>query len=109
MGMYDYLHYNGKDYQTKDFDCQMDDFYITAEGFLELEHHIYEDTPIEEKPYPKAEIGSLEYVTGMRRKVSSERKRVEFHGILCAVNKSEDLKFKFTDGKLVDVKVLLGG
>ena len=34
MGMYDNLLYQGKKYQTKNFECGMDDYILTDEGHL---------------------------------------------------------------------------
>jgi len=51
-------------FQTKNFERMMDNYELRTDG---LYHEIreYKDTPIEEKPYPDAKEGTMEYLCGI--------------------------------------------
>ena len=49
MGMFDTIKYEGKDYQTKNFDCDMGIYKIENERLL-LDCGHYIETPLEELP-----------------------------------------------------------
>ena len=89
MGMFDFLRYEGKEYQFKDFDPYM---------------HLYEITPekrlIRKSRFKAAEGGGLEY-----EEVIED---TNHHGYIHAITGREDnyqyYRFKFTDGLLVSVE-----
>lgn len=69
------------DFQTKSFDCTMDDVILT-EGF-ELRHDEWEceSVPKEERPYP-TEDGPLGIVGSLRRKVLVSDVKLDFSGVV---------------------------
>src|SRR5215217_4447717 len=96
MGMYDTIEYEGKFYQTKNFDCIMAKYKIENDKLL-IDYGHYEKVPKEELPYPDTPfIGSLRWV-------HEEWVDMEFHGIIEAYGDERDIFFKFTDGALVGV------
>lgn len=122
MGMYDNLIINtdklpvtdeekkliGKNpnWQTKDFDCNLTEVYITDEGELKINRWEYKEVPKEERPYPDEEgffglIGSL-------KPVNKRLETIEHHGYVRFYSKIGDDWYefiaKFTDGKLISIE-----
>ena len=114
-------------FQTKDFDNQLVTITITADGRLLQE--VITDTevvPKEERPYPDAPDDDFRSLIGSIRTITRTEVIPDFHGIVHfygteTVSKTPDptsvlgvrreLKFhdyqaKFTDGKLVEIKLL---
>lgn len=98
MGMFDEIHYNGKLYQTKDFDCEMRDYWI-ENGRLIKSIGRYESVPMEERPYPGDGFMSI---CGSIRWIEEERRDINYHGWLYFYG-DEEYKAKFTDGNLVEL------
>ena len=114
MGMYDHLKVSfqlpdfPKDppyiLQTKNLDCLMDEYSINEQG--RLIHHTceWEPVPDEELPYPHLPcIGSMRKKEGSHKDVD-----LNYHGYItaCEFHTDDvfyDYRFKFTDGKLVEV------
>jgi len=89
-------------WQTKDFDCQMTEIYITDEGELKMNHWEYETVPKEERPHPNDD--GLLGMMGMLKRVNERLETIPMHGY---VNFYTDVKgdwyefnAKFTNGKL---------
>lgn len=113
MGMFDYVipecpmpsearHVDG--WQTKDFDCQMIDYRITAEGRLMREIVHYED-----RSDPTAEPGTLASIVGMMTKVRDGWADMNHHGVVNFYTHSPGegwLEFNatFTHGQLEKVE-----
>lgn len=115
MGMYDYVHVGYPlpvgvpvDFQTKDFDCELENYTITAEGRLIREAIEWESTPKDELPYPDfPACGSL-------RPKTKTLVDTEFHGDMrfyTSSGKREDNTYhwwefvaRFTEGRLVYIK-----
>ncbi len=116
MGLFDRIEYEGKQYQTKDFDCEMAQFLI-RDGRLYREKGHFIDCPIEEKPYPNAYAGEVVTVNGVTKRVGADVlyfagiwkwihegwEDTNFHGVIDACGDDGDVDFKFTDGALVEV------
>lgn len=97
MGMYDYVLYQGKKYQTKDFYCEMLDYYIEDGRLLKSIGHL-EDMPDDEKPMPGTLFGCLRWI-------EESREDINFHGILDLIDDALiRYKAKFTDGDLVEIR-----
>lgn len=92
-------------FQTKNFDCLDDTYYITLDGKLQREFCDLEEVPPKERPYPNPKhklhnVGSL-------KKVNCTYKDIDFHGILIFYQSIShewyEFNAKFTDGKLVSI------
>lgn len=98
-------------FQTKDMECVLNMYEITAEGRLCVEDCDWEAVPPAERPYPDAAEGSLEQVIGSVRRVNLRLRDLDFHGILNFYGHDErgqwrEYNAKFTDGQLVEIKVV---
>ena len=96
MGMFDTLHYEDKEYQTKDFECLLDVYRIVNKRLLKDDYHYEEVTP-KEGGYPR-----------FQRVIDKKDVDKNFHGIFEAhyldeKNNYHSELFKFTDGNLVEV------
>lgn len=103
--------------QTKDFDCEMVEHWITKDGRLMLDQGYDEEVPLIERPYPDAPEGDLRRWAGSMRRVPN-MVDAEFHGWVNfyglettgyepdgrPIYKSHDYRAKFTDGQLVEIK-----
>lgn len=131
MGMYDNVEVKyplpppgGENFQTKDFDCQLDSLEITADGRLLRHECDWEDTPKAERPYPDAAEDSIEGVCGSMRIKEGSRRTIEIphhgdvfiigdktgrggagDGVLCADDFVE-YRIRFTNGRVVAVELL---
>lgn len=108
MGMFDNLRYNGELYQTKDFECQMTDYWI-EDGKLIASIGYYESTPKAERPYPDAPDDDFRSACGCIRWVETERRDFKFHGFVNFYRMAtgdvwEEYNAKFTDGALIEVQ-----
>jgi hypothetical protein len=58
MGVFDQIHYNGEVYQTKDFDCQMDNYYLEGGKLLKAVGYTEDRSPATawEKEHPGEEL-----------------------------------------------------
>jgi hypothetical protein len=128
MGMFDQIEfnyplpYNGSvipaekakalNCQTKDFDCDLDDYTVTPEGGLVHHKRHYEEVPEQERPYwgdPRWETSGFIRAAGCLRSVPDGDEILPFHGYLIFIAEVEDgvyvdYRVKFTDGKLVNVE-----
>jgi len=98
MGMFDYVNYNGEVLQTKEFDCQMKNYWIT-DGRLIESVGAYHGVPKEKRMHPDAPEESILSFAGCIEWIETEKRDMNYHGILKAGGKL----FKFTDGNLVSV------
>lgn len=122
MGMYDNLIINtdklpvtdaekkliGKNpnWQTKDFDCDLTEIYITDEGELKINRWSYEEVPKEERRHPDGE--GLLGLMGSLRRVNERLETIQHHGYVNFYSNIGDEWYeffaKFTDGKLVSIE-----
>lgn len=97
--MFDYLTYEGRQYQTKDTpDQYMSEYRIVAGRLVGDEWHM-EETPWNERPFPLAK-GVM-----MRRVIDRAGVDQEWHGYLYLCGPAPDWRrhrAKFTDGNLVE-------
>lgn len=113
-------------FQTKDFDCQMENYTITKEGRLVHHYRELEATPDDELPYKDHPKSWRRIIGSMRTRKGSERDiDMNFHGWIRFYDyiKKKDLKpelfddaeevdacvwyeykAKFTDGQLVEIQ-----
>jgi hypothetical protein len=117
MGMYDYLICEmtlpeqprapqSRAFQTKDLECLLERYAITAAGRL-IHHAVrYEEVPLSERPDSELPfIGSL-------RAVPTGRIDTNFHGVMefytydDCTKESWSYEAKFTDGQCVDIRCL---
>lgn len=126
MGMYDNVnvYYKMPDpeiqdevFQTKSFECAMDDYTITEEGRLILHKAHWEPIPEEERPYygkPEWEKPGLWKAIGSMKTVYDGDEDIDFHGIIeihtildgFSSPKDSDwysYNLKFTDGILKEI------
>lgn len=92
MGMFDYIKYQGRDFQMKDFACEMDNYLIEGDRLLLLDGHW-------EPPFPSED----------RQWVADPPLDTNFHGFVNFYTNNdgderEEYNAKFTDGKLVSVQ-----
>jgi hypothetical protein len=120
MGMFDYVKCErvlpdgfdgrGVEFQTKDFDCSMHTIEITADGQL-IEHGWVWDgmVPREERTFPDEPEDSPLSLVGSMKHRDLPPERLDFHGVMqfytTAGNVWREYSAKFTDGKLVEIKV----
>ena len=97
MGMYDYVHHEEKCYQSKDFDCQMLDYYIEDGRLLKSIGHL-ENVPDDERPMPGTSFGCLRWI-------EERREDINFHGILDLIDDAL-IRYtaKFINGDLVEIR-----
>lgn len=97
------------EWQTKSFENELTEIYITDDGELKVNRFEYETVPKEERPYPNAE-GFLG-LAGSLKRVNERLEKIEFHGIFNFYSYigEEFYKFnaKFTDGKLESIKRII--
>ena len=115
MGMFDHIHYNGRVFQTKDFDCTMHRFYIENGRLLESEGHTEDKSPATawQKEHPGEELpAELQGILGMCgcwSWVETGKKDLNYHGVVNFYGDNPETKewkdydAKFTDGALVEV------
>ena len=117
MGMFDYLRVDrqlpdGTDgstaqFQTKDFECSMVEYQISAEGRLLQPIWHSEEVPKEQRPFPNDE-GFLG-LAGSMRTVVDRMHDMNHHGIVnfyrwdAAAKKLHEYNAKFTEGQLVGI------
>jgi len=93
---------NNPDWQTKDFDCDMTEIYITDEGELKINRWNYESVPKEERPHPDGE--GLLGLMGSLRRVNERLETIPYHGYVNFYSKIKEdwyeFSAKFTNGKL---------
>ena len=117
MGMYDYLICEmplpaqplapqSRAFQTKDLECLLERYTITAAGRL-IHHAIrYEEVPLSERPYPEFSF------IGCVRAISTGDIDTNFHGMLefhtydSLTKESWSYEAKFTDGQCIDIRCL---
>ncbi len=109
MGMYDFVLYEGEEYQTKEFDCLMDHYYIEGGRLLKSVGHPEDHSPATAwqnanpgQPLPQELEGHL---GGYGRYTWTEtgREDMNFHGWL-RFRDGKMFLAKFTDGNLMEVK-----
>ena len=89
-------------WQTKDFDCNLTEIYITDEGELKINRWDYEKIQKEEIPHPNGE-GLLGLIGSLKR-VNERLEVIKHHGYINFYsnigNDWYEFFAKFTDGKL---------
>ena len=116
MGMFDHIYceyplpdgFNtkGVEFQSKDLDCMLDYYTITADGRLIHHYREWEVTPEAELPHPDQPFfGSLREKAGSQKMVDTN-----YHGVLnfysyedTHVPPYREYDAKFTDGKIVSI------
>ena len=93
-------------WQTKSFDNDMSEYYITDDGGINQNIFQYESVPKEERPYPN-DNGILG-LAGSIRKIDEKIVPIEYHGIVKFYSNVDkewfEFEAKFTDGKLINIK-----
>jgi hypothetical protein len=93
---------NNPNWQTKDFDCDLTEIYITDEGDLKINRWDCEEVPKEERPYPDGE--GLSGLIGSLRRVNERLETIPYHGYVYFYstigNDWYEFVAKFTNGKL---------
>ncbi len=93
-------------WQTKSFDCEMTEIYITDEGELKINRWEYEEVPKEERPYPNEE--GLKGLIGCLRRINERLETISHHGFVNFYAKVEEniysFSAKFTNGNLVSIE-----
>ena len=97
---------NTEDWQTKDLDCVMDEYTITASGRLMHDEWHYEEVPKAQRPHPNDD-GLMGLAGSLRREVDRPKVDLNFHGVLNFYAMTKDKRWieydaKFTDGTLVE-------
>lgn len=99
------------DFQTKDFDCLMDNYKITSDGKLIKEYSEWENVPPEERKYPP---GDINHFIGSLRKINIYWGEIQYHGVINfytyrekGENFSEWIEFDaiFSHGKLEEIEL----
>lgn len=104
MSMYDEVLYQGNRYQTKDFECLLEEYRITPAGRLVKDLWHMEDVPKSEQRYPDAKPGSLLSIAGIIRRVIDQHDvDTKYHGMLHFHGDDGSFTAKFTDGQLVEI------
>lgn len=70
----------GLEWQTKDLECELDEYTITADGRLVHDEWKYESVPDNERPYPEATEGLKSVMGSIRRVVTKPNVEVPYHG-----------------------------
>lgn len=107
MGMFDRLYYEGIEYQTKEFECILEDLRIVKGRLLKDAWH-YEEVPLEQRPYPN-EKGLLGFCGCITKVIDKKDIDTNYHGVFEAhyIDDKKKLKsvfFKFADGNLISVE-----
>jgi len=99
-------------FQTKNFECLLDNYTITKDG--ELIHHLceYESVPEEERPYygtPEWDKNPIYHWMGSMKSKFIKDVKVNHHGIIHIYtiikdNEWWEYEIKFIDGKVTNVK-----
>ena len=93
-------------WQTKDFDCDLTEIYITDEGELKINRWNYEEVPKEERPHPDGE--GLWGLMGSLRRVNERLETTPYHGYVNFYSTVNNIWYefnaKFTDGQLVNIE-----
>jgi hypothetical protein len=127
MGMFDtlkckypmphgYEFLQNEEFQTKDFDNVLDKYTITKEGGLVHHNYVWDFVPEEERPFygkPEWDTNPLFRTMGSLKTIHVGDKEMDFHGYIrfyTSIKDKDGYKFyelqaKFTDGKLVDLKM----
>jgi hypothetical protein len=124
MGMFDTLFVNldflpltseeqeflGEDcsFQTKDFDCELTEIYITDDGELKINRFEYQDVPRHERPHPNDD--GILGLAGSIRRINERLETISYNGFVEFYTYVDGVFFeffaKFDDGKL---DVITGG
>ena len=93
------------DWQTKDFDCDMNEIYITNEDELKINRWNYEAVPKKERLNPIDK--GLPGLAGSLRRVNERLEPISHHGYVNFYASVGDEWFefnaKFANGKLVEI------
>jgi len=94
------------EFQTKDFDRELTEIYITNEGEVKVNRFEMEEVPKEERPYMN-EVGIFNLFGSIRR-VNERLETINHHGyVRFYTNVGEtwfEFSAKFTDGKMVNIE-----
>ena len=97
---------NNPGWQTKCFDCELTEIYITDNGELKINRFNYEDVPKKDRPYPNDE--GLLGLSGSIRRVNERLETIPYHGVIHfysnIVGDWYEFFAKFTDGKLESIE-----
>lgn len=97
-------------FQTKEFDCELTEIYITNDGELKINRWEYDVVPKEERPYPDAPSDSLLALAGSLKRVNQRLETIYYHGTFNFYTFKDDVYFeffaKFDSGKL---DIITGG
>lgn len=124
MGMYDMLYINtnllpltseeqdfigdNHSFQTKDFDCELTEIYITDDGELKINRFEYEEVPKNERPHPDSD--GILGLCGSIRRINERLELIYRHGIVNFHTYKDGVSFKFyakfDNGKL---DIITGG
>ena len=95
-------------FQTKDFDCELSEIYITDDGELKINRFEYEEVPKEERPHP--DVDGLMSLAGSLRRINERLETIPYHGIVNFYTQVNNVWYeffaKFDDGKL---DIITGG
>lgn len=93
-------------WQTKNFDCDLTEIYITDDGELKINRWHYEVVPKKKRPYPDAD--GLRGSIGSLRRVNQRLETIPYHGVVFFYSYIGDDWYcfyaKFTEGKLVSIE-----
>ncbi len=111
MGLFDEIEIDGAllgkapgalTFQTKTFDCMMEDYRINAAGRLE-----YQEYEIEDHGDKDAPDGSIERIAGCMTHVPTGAWRdLNWHGMVHFRDGDSEYEAKFTDGQLIEIRKL---
>lgn len=97
-------------FQTKEFDCDLTEVYITDDGELKINRWEYDTVPKEERPHPDAPDDSLLALAGSLKRVNQRLETIPYHGIFNFYTYKDGVYFdffaKFDNGKL---DIITGG
>lgn len=116
MGMFDTLTYDGRYFQTKDFDCTMTHYYLEGGRLLRTVGHTEDHSSATKwktehpgEPLPQ-ELEGLLGMCGCLKWVETGREDMNFRGVVNFYGDDnpseewEEYNAKFTDGQLVELK-----
>ena len=92
-------------WQTKDFDCQLTEIYITDDGLVKINRFEHEIVPKNERPHPNEE--GILGLAGSIRRINERLETIDYHGYINFYSTVNDewfeFKAKFTDGTLTNI------
>lgn len=93
-------------WQTKDFDCQLTEIYITDEDELKINRFEYEEVPKHERPYPNED--GLRGLMGSVKRINERLEPIYYSGELNFYshvgNDWYEFFAQFNNGKLISIR-----